>query len=137
MILILVFLMIYLMQMNYRVLINQLRHVLEYMVQIIKTILLPAPGKNDRNFKKVFKLFLIHDNRMLAECAFYCFTCPLRGGSPAKQAQGRQCVLANKNCPGTLFPNRTIYLFYRTQHRWAVFSSGSRCCRFQSEKGIK
>lgn len=32
MILILVFLMIYLMQMNYRVLINQLRHVLEYMV---------------------------------------------------------------------------------------------------------
>ena len=60
------------MQMNYRVLINQLRHVLEYMVQIIKTILLPAPGKNDRNFKKVFKLFLIHDNRMLAECAFYC-----------------------------------------------------------------
>ena len=44
MILILVFLMIYLMQMNYRVLINQLRHVLEYMVQIIKTILLPAPG---------------------------------------------------------------------------------------------
>lgn len=62
MILILVFLMIYLMQMNYRVLINQLRHVLEYMVQIIKTILLPAPGKNDRNFKKVFKLFLIHDN---------------------------------------------------------------------------
>jgi hypothetical protein len=53
-------------------LINQLRHVLEYMVQIIKTILLPAPGKNDRNFKKVFKLFLIHDNRMLAECAFYC-----------------------------------------------------------------
>ena len=72
MILILVFLMIYLMQMNYRVLINQLRHVLEYMVQIIKTILLPAPGKNDRNFKKVFKLFLIHDNRMLAERAFYC-----------------------------------------------------------------
>ena len=59
------------------------------------------------------------------------FTCPRRGGSPAKQAQGRQCVLANKNCPGTLFPNRTIYLFYRTQHRWAVFSSGSRCCRFQ------
>ena len=72
MILILVFLMIYLMQMNYRVLINQLRHVLEYMVQIIKTILLPAPGKNDRNFKKVFKLFLIHDKRMLAERAFYC-----------------------------------------------------------------
>ena len=35
-------------------------------------ILLPAPGKNDRNFKKVFKLFLIHDNRMLAERAFYC-----------------------------------------------------------------
>ena len=66
------FLMIYLMQMNYRVLINQLRHVLEYMVQIIKTILLPALGKNDRNFKKVFKLFLIHDNRMLAERAFYC-----------------------------------------------------------------
>ena len=66
------FLMIYLMQFNYRVLINQLRHVLEYMVQIIKTILLPAPGKNDRNFKKVFKLFLIHDNRMLAERAFYC-----------------------------------------------------------------
>ena len=64
--------MIYLMQMNYRVLINQLRHVLEYMVQIIKTILLPAPGKNDRNFQKVFKLFLIHDNRMLAERAFYC-----------------------------------------------------------------
>ena len=63
------------------------------------------------------------------------FSCPLRDGSPAKQAQGRQCVLANKNCPGTLFPNRTIYLFYRTQHRWAVFSSGSRCCRFQSEKG--
>ena len=30
------------------------------------------PGKNDRNFKKVFKLFLIHDNRMLAERAFYC-----------------------------------------------------------------
>ena len=54
-----VFLMIYLMQMNYRVLINQLRHVLEYMVQIIKTILLPAPGKNDRNFKKVFKLFWV------------------------------------------------------------------------------
>ena len=72
MILILVFLMIYLMQMNYRVLINQLRHVLEYMVQIIKTILLPALGKNDRNFKKAFKLFLIHDNRMLAERAFYC-----------------------------------------------------------------
>ena len=71
MILILVFLMIYLMQMNYRVLINQLRHVLEYMVQIIKTILLPAPGKNARNFKKVFKLCLIHDNRMLAERAFY------------------------------------------------------------------
>ena len=66
------FLMIYLMQMNYRVLINQLRHVLEYMVQIIKTILLPALGKNDRNFKKVFKLFLIHDNIMLAERAFYC-----------------------------------------------------------------
>ena len=66
------FLMIYLMQMNYRVLINQLRHVLEYMVQIIKTILLPALGKNDRNFKKVFTLFLIHDNRMLAERAFYC-----------------------------------------------------------------
>ena len=59
------------------------------------------------------------------------FTCPLRGGSPVKQAQERQCVLENKNCPGTLFPNRTIYLFYRTQHRWAVFSSGSRCCRFQ------
>ena len=72
MILILVFLMIYLMQMNYRVLINQLRHVLEYMVQIIKTILLHAPGKNDRNFKKVLKLFLIHDNSMLAERAFYC-----------------------------------------------------------------
>lgn len=53
------FLMIYLMQMNYRVLINQLRHVLEYIVQIIKTILLPAPGKNDRNFKKVFKLFWV------------------------------------------------------------------------------
>lgn len=51
--------MIYLMQMNYRVLINQLRHVLEYMVQIIKTILLPDPGKNDRNFKKVFKLFWV------------------------------------------------------------------------------
>ena len=66
------FLMIYLMQMNYRVLINQLRHVLEYMVQIIKTILLPALGKNDRNFKKVFKLYLIHDNRMLADRAFYC-----------------------------------------------------------------
>ena len=59
------------------------------------------------------------------------FTCPLRGGSPVKQAQERQCVLASKNCPGTLFPNRTIYLFYRTQHRWAVFSSGSRRCRFQ------
>ena len=51
------FLMIYLMQMNYRVLINQLRHVLEYMVQIIKTILLPAPGKNDRNFKKSSNYF--------------------------------------------------------------------------------
>ena len=66
--------MIYLMQMNYRVsCIDQPIaacagiYGLDY-----KNNITTYSWKNDRNFKKVFKLFLIHDNRMLAERAFYC-----------------------------------------------------------------
>jgi len=43
---------------------------------------------------------LIHDNRMLAERAFYCFYVSTKGGSPVKQARKSVSVYSRKKLSG-------------------------------------